>query len=381
MKSIKDINLKNKNILLRTDFNVTLNPEGKIIDDIRIRASLPTINYLLKSGVKKIIIISHLGRPIVHLKEKIANIISGNRSLVLLPIAMDLAKLLKLPTKNIDCKYQKNFTLPFYKLSDKIELLENIRFLAGEEKNDEQLAENLAKLADIYINDAFGASHRAHASTVGITKFLPSYPGLLIEKEVESLSKLFVKPPKPFVLILGGAKTDEKIKVLTNLIKKTDKILLGGVTANTFLVSRHVDIKASLYDKSSLDLVDNLYTQAAGKFYLPTDLVWHINRIVDIGKTTISQYEKVISKAKTIFYNGTMGLTSLGSYKYAIGTHAVISAIAKSDAKEKIICGGDTIAEVSRLNLIKKMSFVSTGGGAALEFLAGEKLPAIEALK
>lgn len=380
MKSIKDINLKNKNILLRTDFNVTLNPAGKIIDNIRIKASLATIKYLLDAGVKKITIVSHLGRPIVRIKEKISNIIAGNQALTMRPIAQNLASLLKLQEKEILCRFCDGFPLPIYQLSDKIFLLENIRFLPEEEQNGDGLSRQLAKLAQVFINDAFGASHRAHASIVGVSKYLPSYSGLLIEKEIDNLSKLLSKPPKPFVLVLGGAKTHEKMKVLANLIKKVDKILLGGVMANTFLVSRHVDVRNSVYDREDMDLADDLYTRAAGKFYLPTDLVWQGTRIVDIGKTTIEQYKKLIFRAKTIFLNGTMGLTSLGSYKYAVGTHAIIKAIAESPSKEKIICGGDTIAEVDRLKLVKKMSFVSTGGGAALQFMAGEKLPGVEAL-
>lgn len=380
MKSIKEVDLKNKKILLRTDFNVTLNPEGKIIDDLRIKASLATIRFLIKSGVKKIIIISHLGRPIIQPKATIEKIISGNSSLLMSPVAENLKKLLKLKQK-ITLAKLGNLDLPFYKLSDKIYLSENIRFLAEEEENDKALAIRLSKLGDVFVNDAFGVAHRAHASNVGVSKIIPSYPGFLLEKEIFNLSKLLSKPTKSFVLVLGGSKASEKIKVLKNLIKKVDKILLGGVMANTFLASRKIDVKNSLYDKKNLNLANDLYTQAAGKFYLPQDLVWQTNRIVDIGKGTISQYEKVLKNAKTIFMNGTMGLTSLGSYKYAIGTHAIIKTIAGSGAKEKIICGGDTIAEVDKLKLVNKMSFISTGGGAALEFLAGKKLPGIEILK
>lgn len=381
MKSIKDINLKNKNILLRTDFNVTLNPEGKIIDDIRLRASLPTIRYLIKSGAKRIVIISHLGRPIIQPKATVEKIIAGNKSLVLAPVAKELAKLLKLtiyngqPTTKLG-----NLNLPFYKLTDQIYLSENIRFLPEEEENNKVLSARLAKLGDLFVNDAFAVSHRTHASTVGVAKILPSYPGFLMEKEINNLTKLLAKPPKPFVLVLGGAKVGEKIKTLANLIKKINFVILGGVMANTFLASREIDVKNSLVDVKSLELADEIYSQAAGKFYLPQDLVWQGSRIVDIGKQTQNQYEKIIAKAKTIFMNGTMGLTSLGSYKYAVGTHAIIKAVAESEAIEKIICGGDTIAEVDRLNLIKKMSFISTGGGATLKFLAGEKLPGIEVL-
>lgn len=378
MKTIKNFDLDGKTVLLRTDYNVTLDPNGKIIDDIRIKATLPTIKYLLKK-VKKIIIVSHLGRPILQANANIKRIIAGNQGIILKPVALDLAKRLKIKF-NDDAQYEGNFLLPFYKLSDKIWLMENVRFCPGEEANDLKFAKDMAKLADVYVDDAFGNIHRRHASMVGITKYLPSCAGLLLDAEVKNLTLLMKKPPKPFVLIAGGAKVAEKILTLKKLVKKADKILLGGVMANTFLVSRNVDVKNSTIEKKSVDMANDLYSCSASKFYLPNDLVWRGNVAVDIGKTTIGQYEKIIAKAKTIFWNGTMGLTSVGNFKYAIGTRAIIKAIAGSSAKDKIICGGDTIAEVDKMKLTNKMTFVSTGGGAALSFLAGDKMPGIEAL-
>lgn len=379
MQSIKKANIKDKTILLRVDFNVTLDPNGKIIDDIKIASTLPTINYLLKNNAKKIIIVSHFGRPILKGATSIEQVMSGNRGLKLAPIAKNLAEHLGMklePTiKNSD------FFLPSYKISDQIYLMENIRFAAGEEKNDILFSKQLSKLADVYVDDAFGNAHRAHASMVGVTKYLPSYAGLLMEKEVSTLGELLKKPPKPFVLIMGGAKTSEKIQTLKKLVKKANKILLGGVMANTFLAGRDINMKYSTVDEENIDLANELYTSSAGKFYLPTDLVWKNGNIaVDIGKGTVEQFKKIIATAKTIFWNGTMGLTSMGNYKYSLGTREIIQAIADSPATEKIICGGDTIAEVEKMKMTKRMTFISTGGGAALDFLAGKKLPAIEAL-
>lgn len=379
MKILKEADIANKVVLLRTDYNITLDPYGKIIDDIRIKATLPTIKYLLKKA-KKIIIVSHLGRPIIQAKASMQRIIAGNQGIVLKPVALDLAKRLKLKIDKCEAEYDK-FVLPFYKLDNKVWLMENVRFCPEEETNDKHFAKQLAELADVYVDDAFGNIHRAHASMVGVTNFLPSYAGMLLQKEVETLSMLMKKPPKPFILISGGAKVSEKILTLEKLIKKADKIILGGIMGNTFLASRDVDMKRSAVDKESIDKAGELYSMAAKKFYLPNDLIWRGTAAVDIGKTTIRQFEQIIAKAETVFWNGTMGLTSVGNFKYAYGTHAIIKAIANCQAKNKIICGGDTIAEVSKMKLINKMTFVSTGGGAALSFLAGDVMPGIEVLE
>ncbi len=379
MNTIKKVDLKDKIVLLRTDYNVTIDVHGKIIDDIRVKATLPTLKYLMKHA-KKIIIVGHLGRPIIQAKASMQRIIAGNQGIILKPVANDLAKRLKIDFCDKDAQFD-DFVLPFYKLNDKIWLMENIRFCPEEEANDDSFAKTLANLADVYVDDAFGNIHRAHASMVGVTKYLPSYAGLLLTREIETLSMLMKKPPKPFVLISGGAKVSEKILTLEKLVKKADKILLGGIMANTFLASRDIDMKKSAVEKDSIEKASELYALAAKKFYLPNDLIWRSFAAVDIGKTTIRQFEQIIAKAETVFWNGTMGLTSVGNFKYAHGTHAIIKAVANSQAKNKIICGGDTIAEVSKMKLINKMTFVSTGGGAALSFLAGDVLPGIEALE
>jgi len=380
MKTLNQAEIKDKTVLLRADYNITLDLNGKIIDDIKIISTLPTIKYLKDQGAKKIIIISHFGRPIIRPKEKIENIIKGNKNLVMVPIVEKLAQALKINLKKIKLAYENNFSLPFYKLNDYLLVCENIRFDAREEQNDKTFSYEMSKLADIYVDDAFGNVHREHASMVGITNFLPSYAGLLMEKEIKNLTALLKKPPKPFVLILGGAKTSEKIMILKNLVKKADKILLGGVMANTFLVGRNINMKNSLYDRESVAFANDLYSSAAGKFFLPTDLVWRGSSAVDISKNTIREFANVIAEAKTIFWNGTMGLTSMGNFKYSNGTWAIVKAIADSSAEIKIICGGDTIAEVNKMKMIRRMTHVSTGGGAALAFLAGRDLPAVDAL-
>ncbi len=379
MKTVKDAQLKNKKVLLRVDFNVPLNSRGEIEDDERIKASLPTIKYILQSGASELLIIAHLGRPVVRAGENINLIMKGNRNLNLEPVAKRLAKWLKIKNE-IKLVKLNNFILPAYKIAKNIHLIENIRFDAREELNDKDFAQSLADLGQVYVNDAFGVSHRAHASVSAITEFVPSYLGLLMEKEITNLSKLLEKPERPFVAIIGGAKIKTKIMAIKNIIKKVDFILLGGVMANTFMKARGIDIRDSVYEADKIEVANDLFDMATKKFILPSDIVWERRKIVDIGPQTIENYKKIILKAKTIFYNGTMGLTSTGSKKFKHGTEEIIKSLSQSNATT-IVCGGDTISEVNQLNLADKITFISTGGGASLEFLAGEKLPGIEAVK
>lgn len=380
MKLVKDIDLKSKRVLVRVDFNVPLNPSGEITDDARIKAALPTIKHLLNSRAQRIILIAHLGRPVLRQKEKIQNIMAGNQNLSLKPVAKRLAEWLKIARKNFPLGEIDDFELPVYKLSSKLYLMENIRFLADETKNDLAFAKKLSLLGDIFVNDAFGVCHRAHASVVGITEFLPSYAGYLIQKEVENLQILTKNPLHPFVVILGGAKISDKIMVIKYLLKKVDFFLLGGVMANTFLATRNVDTKKSIVEHDRLEIAKELMDRAAKKIILPVDLIWDRERIVDIGKTTIEHYKQYINKAKVIFVNGTMGITSLGIKKFARGTEGVLKEVAQSQST-KVVSGGDTVSEVNKLKLGSYFNFISTGGGATLEFLAGEKLPGLEALK
>lgn len=379
MQIVNQGKFKNKRVILRVDYNVPINNIGDIEDDARILATLPTLKYILQSKPKEVILISHLGRPVVRPKEKMETIILGNRNLVLRPVAEKLSNWLKLKTK-ITSEKRPNFSLPFYRISKNLLLAENIRFDLREEKNDLEFSRQLVDLGDMYVNDAFAACHREHASVVGIPKYLPSYAGFLVEKEIKNLSMLLIKPEHPFVVISGGAKISDKILAIKNIIKKTDFILLGGVMANTFMKGRGIDIKKSVCENEKVEFANDLFDMAPRKFILPTDLIWDKDKIVDIGHGTIAHFQKIISKAKTVFWNGTMGLTSLGMQRYKQGTQLTAKAIAESKATS-IVCGGDTISEINQLGLGSKITFLSTGGGASLEFLAGEKLPGIEALK
>lgn len=381
MRLLKDAIIKNKRVLVRVDFNVPLNPQTQIVDDERIRAALPTIKHLLNSKPTQIILVSHLGRPVVRPKEKVENIILGNKNLSLAPMAERLAYWLKIKKYKIEITKLAGSPLPLYKIRDNLYLMENIRFLLGESKNDANLSNQLAKLADIFVNDAFAVCHRAHSSVVGVAAYLPSYAGLLIQKEVETLTILLKNPLHPFVVVLGGAKIVDKIMVVRYLLKKADFFLLGGVMANTFLATRNVEMKNSSVEKDRLDIAKELMDRASKKIILPVDLLWDRGKIVDIGKGTVEQYKRYLDKAKMIFMNGTMGLTSLGLKKYGLGTIGMLKNIAEVKGATKVVSGGDTIAEVNKLKLASNFDFVSTGGGSTLEFLAGEKLPGLEALK
>lgn len=380
MKMIKEANFRDKNVIIRVDFNVPIDSAGKILDDNRIKAALPTIKWVLSGDARRIILISHLGRPVLRSKEKIERIIQGNSQLILKPVVKSLAKLLKAKNGDFDLIELKGSPLPVYQISEKIYLMENIRFLDGEKACDEALTKNLAKLGDIFIFDAFAVAHHAASSVSEIPKYLPSFAGLLVEKEVNHLGKLMINTPKPFVMILGGAKIEDKILVMRNLLKKIDFFLLGGVMANTFLTSRNVDLKQSVVENDRVDVAIELMEKAAKKIILPVDLVWDRGKVVDIGKITCSQYARYIEKAEMIFINGTMGLTSMGMDKFALGTQEIIRLITKNRKAVSIASGGDTVEEVNKLNLADKFTFVSTGGGATLEFLGGNKLPGLEAL-
>lgn len=381
MKSIRDADLKNKRVLVRVDFNVPLSPQGGIVDDARIKASLATVKYLLNSKAQRVILISHLGRPVIRSKEKIANIIAGNQNLSLKPVAKKLAEWLKVKKSNFIYSNLEGSPLPVYKILPKLYLMENIRFLAEEAKNDLELGKTLAGLGDVFVNDAFAVCHRTHTSTVALAEQLPSYAGYLIQKEVENLSIILKNPPHPFVVVLGGAKISDKIMVIKHLLKKVDFFLLGGVMANTFLASRNIEMKNSVVEKDRVEIAKELMDRASRKIILPVDLLWERGRIVDVGKSALEQYKRYLDKAKMIFMNGTMGLTSLGLKKYGLGTTGMIKNIIEVKGAMKIISGGDTVAEVNKLKLASKFDFVSTGGGATLKFLAGEKLPGLEALK
>jgi phosphoglycerate kinase len=395
--TLRDLDVRGQRVLLRADFNVPIEERlGKIAitDDTRIRESLPTINYLREHGAKTILL-AHFGRPKGKPAEKYSLRPVGDylHTLIDHPVAFSHDTIGKIPDEIIGDMKEGDVTL-----------LENVRFHPGEEKNDPAFAEALAKLGDLYVDDAFGAAHRAHASTAGITKFVnQSAMGFLMEKEIQYLSHELAKPAKPFVVILGGSKVSDKIGVIKALMEKADTILIGGAMANTFWKAQGIPIGASRVEADKVDLARELLELAKTKgvrLLLPVDAVEtqkveagspgrNTSRVsethgisnawqaVDIGHATISLYEDEIAKAKTILWNGPVGVFEIPAF--VTGTIAIAEALARSKATT-IIGGGDSVTAVKQAGLADKMTFISTGGGASLELLEGKELPGIAAL-
>ena len=382
--SIRDLDLKNKTVFIRVDFNVPLAPGGReITSDKRIRASLPTIQYALQQGAG-VILASHLGRP----KGK------PNPEMSLKPAAVRLSELLKRDVKMApDCiepEVEKMKPKP-----GEVLLLENLRFHPEEEKNDSGFSKQLASLADIYVNDAFGSAHRAHASTVGMVRFFPkAAAGFLMDKELEYLNKVTRNPDHPCIAILGGAKVSDKIEVIQNLMKFVDQLLIGGAMAFTFLKAQGRPIGTSLVEDDKLDLARELMRSAGSKLLLPQDHVvvselkegapnQAVDAIpadkmaVDIGPKTIEAFSGIVAKAKTIIWNGPMGVFEKPPFDK--GTVALAKAVANSGAVS-VVGGGDSEKAVKSAGVADKISHISTGGGASLEFLAGIELPGVAAL-
>ncbi len=389
-KTVSDIELNGKKVLLRCDFNVPQDKTtGAITSDKRIVASLPTIHYLLDHGAA-VIACSHLGKPKGERKE----------SLTLAPVAKRLSELLGIDVLFAGDIVGKNAKAKAAALqSGQILLLENLRFDKGEEKNDPELAKALASMADVYVSDAFGTVHRAHASTAGVAAYLPAYAGLLVEKELSVMGKALDDPKRPFVAILGGAKVSDKIGVINNLLEKADTIIIGGGMAYTFAKAMGYEIGTSLLEDDKLDYARDMIGKAKEKgvqFLLPVDTaigdsfaadckrdVVDIDRMpagwmgLDIGPKTIALYENAIRDAGTVVWNGPMGVFEFPAF--AMGTEAVAKAVAESGAVT-IVGGGDSAAAVEKLGYADKMTHISTGGGASLEFLEGIELPGVACL-
>ena len=390
-KTVRGVDVSGRRVFVRADFNVPIE-DGRITDDTRIRASLPTIVHLLERGAI-VILASHLGRP----KGKV------NDALRLKPVADRLSQLLGRPVRMTGDALGPGVQVAVDKLrSGDLLLLENLRFHAAEEANDPEFAAALASLADLYVNDAFGAAHRAHASTEGVTHHLPAVAGLLMEREVDSLSKLLHRPPRPFHAVIGGAKVSGKLEVLESLLTKCQAVLVGGGMANTFLAARGLSLGKSLVEEEQLGNAERIMAEARRKrtrLMLPTDAViapqiHHRARtqvvpvdavpkdqmIVDIGPATRKAYIEHLAKARTIFWNGPMGVFEVP--QFAEGTKAIALALAKrtSAGVITVVGGGDSVAAVEQLGLADKMTHVSTGGGASLEFLEGKELPGVAAL-
>ena len=388
-KTVRDLDVAGKKVLVRVDFNVPLNDKGEITDDTRITASLPTIQYLLEQKAA-VILMAHLGRPKGQVKPELS----------LAPVANHLGKLLG---KKIlfapDCVGEAAQAAASKLKPGHILLLENLRFHKEEEKNDMEFAEKLASLSDLYVNDGFGVSHRAHASVEGVTHFLPAAAGFLLEKEIQYVGQAVTNPLHPFVAIIGGAKVSDKIGVISNLLDKVDTLLIGGGMANTFLAAQGYKMGKSLVEEDKLDLAKELLAKAKKNkvnMLLPTDLVMaaafapdaeHVTEKVenlnqaymalDIGAETSKAYAEALADAKMIVWNGPMGVFEMDAF--CKGTEAVAKAVAKSRATS-IVGGGDSVAAIEKLGLAKRITHISTGGGASLEYLEGKILPGVAAL-
>jgi len=391
IEDLKDNQLEGKKVLVRVDFNVPLNEELEITDDTRIKAAFPTIKYLI-SHHAKVILMSHLGRPKGKVVEKLR----------LDPIARRVSELLKQDVKKAnDCIGEEVEKVVSNMQKGEVVLLENLRFHPEEEKNNPEFSKALANLADIFINDAFGTAHRAHASTVGVAELLPSYAGFLMAKEIGVLSNLLENPERPFVVLLGGAKISGKIEIVKNLLSIADKILISGGMSYTCLAALGYEVGNSLLEEYDLEIVKNMLKSAeekGNKILLPVDLVitkevsektesklFEIDDIpkdgtgVDLGERSLVKFEKEIKKAKTVFWNGPVGVFEIE--KYAKGTNRIAKILADMQGEAvTIIGGGDSIAAIDKAGLTDKMTHISTGGGASLEFLGGKKLPGIEVL-
>ena len=384
-KTVKDIDLKGKRVLMRVDFNVPMQ-DGKVTDDKRIRASLPTIKYVLDQGAA-LILMSHLGRP----KS------ASDLEFSLRPVSEVLASLLGIPVRMAPEFVGSEVETMVKELQPgEVLMLENTRFHPGEEKNDLELAKQMSVLGEVYVNDAFGSAHRAHASTEGVARFLPAVSGFLMEQELEYLGRAVANPEHPYIAILGGAKISDKIDVVESLLSKADKLIIGGGMANTFLAAQGLNMQDSLVETASLETAKSILAKSGDKLILPVDAViadkfdaeantqvvdvdkipagW---RMLDVGPKTLELYKRALGGAKLIVWNGPVGVFEMP--KFAEGTFALARMLAESGATT-VIGGGDSASAVKKAGVAKQMTHVSTGGGASLEFLEGKELPGVAAL-
>jgi len=385
-KTVRDVSVAGKRVIVRVDFNVPL-AEGHVADDTRIRAALPTVQFLLDEGAR-VILMSHLGRPKGQVKEEMR----------LGPVGERLSALLGRPMTALrDCVGPEVRAAAERLAEGEVLLLENLRFHPGEEKNDPAFARALASLAEVYVNDAFGTAHRAHASTVGVADYLPAVAGFLVEKEIEFLGQALDSPARPFVTILGGAKISDKIGVVDHLLDKVDRLLVGGGMANTFLKAQGLEMGDSLVEDDALDTARDLLARAGDRLLLPVDVVvadefaddaasmtvavenvppgW---RVLDIGPETVACFREALTGARTVVWNGPMGVFEFPNF--ARGTAALARALAGLEATT-IVGGGDSAAAVRQAGLAEEMTHISTGGGASLDMLEGKTLPGLAALE
>jgi phosphoglycerate kinase len=384
-RSVRDLDVRGKRVLVRVDFNVPVK-NGEVTDDTRIRRAIPTIKYLLEQGAQPILI-SHLGRPKGKPDPKYA----------MDPVAKRLEELLGAPVLKLDAAVGPEVEEALNEWDGEgVVLLENSRFYPGETKNDPEFSEQLASLADLYVDDAFGAAHRAHATVVGVAELLPAAAGFLMEEELDNLDKVLRAPERPFVAILGGAKVSDKLGVIESLLQVADTILIGGAMCFTFFRAQGYETGRSLVEEDYLDEAKRLMDEAGEKLVLPVDVVAaeemkedapsQVVKVeefppnlmgLDIGPETVEKFNRYIKEAKTIFWNGPMGVFEIDAF--AKGTVGIARAVAESDAVT-IVGGGDSVAALRKLGLENEMSFISTGGGASLEYVEGKELPGVAVL-
>jgi len=387
-KTVRDVDVDGKRVLVRVDFNVPQDKSGQITDDTRIRAALPTIEYLRQHGAR-VILASHLGRP----KGRVVE------SMRLDPVAERLSALLGIPVRKLNAAIGSEVREAVLAMRPgDVVLLENLRFYPEEEANDSTFARQLASLADLYVNDAFGTAHRAHASTEGVAHYLPAVAGLLMAKELEFLGQAVTNPRRPFVAILGGAKVSDKIGVIENLLPKVDRLLIGGGMANTLFLAKGYDVGDSLVEADKVDVARDLLGRGGDKIVLPSDVViadafsaeatvqvvpadrvpakW---RIMDIGPETVRRFSQALQGAHTVVWNGPMGVFEMEPF--ATGTIALAHAVADLPDATTIVGGGDSAAAVEAAGVADRITHISTGGGASLEFLEGRVLPGVAILQ
>lgn len=388
-KSVRDADVEGKRVLVRVDFNVPL-AEGSVVDDTRVRAALPTIRYLVDHGAR-VVLISHLGRPSGEPDSRYS----------LRPVRRVLQRLIGRNVAFVDQTVGPEATAAVERMVDgEILMLENVRFNAGEKSNDREFARSLSELADVFVNDAFGAAHRAHASTVGVTEFLPAYAGMLLAREVETLSGMLSNPERPFVAILGGSKVSDKFGVIDRLLECVDTLIIGGGMCFTLLVAKGVDVGASMVEDEWVEpagkmlhkafergvdillpvdfvvaetIAEDVDTKIVGREEIPANM-----KGLDVGPTTNELFKGAISDARTIFWNGPMGVFEMTPFE--TGTREVAMAVARNNRAVSVVGGGDSVAALKKFGVEERVTFVSTGGGASMKLLEGTTLPGIEAL-
>ena len=385
MNILQNIPVRGARVVVRIDCDVPVSTSGKIEADQRLRATISTIEYLRDNGAARIVLVGHLGRPVSRPRQAVKDIAAGNPRLSLESVAHHLRNLLGFPHTGLELEPRRldGMSLPAYPLGQNIFLLENLRFDPRETGDDRTFSKELAGLGDAYVFDAFAVAHRTHASTVSaIREAKIAAAGIQFEREINMLTQVTKNVKQPYVCVLGGAKVETKLPIIEHLIDTVDKFLLGGVMANTFAAALGTDVKRSVIDAERMVLAKTIYDRAPNKFILPEDYIWQSDKILDIGQQTREAFAAELTKAKTIFWNGTVGMTSTTARDFRLGTVAIARAIAENKQAHSVVSGGDTVGLLTEEAIpLDQYRFVSMGGGSTLAFVAGQTLPALEELE